>query len=92
MLSRDEAKDVFDIVSIAENYSFNWRVAYEQATRKQLMNEEDVLMRISDDFLLAKDNSLGAGKTPIEKATPHLKTPHPPTPSPEGEGESVHQA
>jgi hypothetical protein len=101
MLSRDEAKDVFDIVSLASSYSFNWRTIYEQATRKQLMNEEDVLMRlttfpvewlpeqywlrnpvnlmdfkekldrIADDFLLAKDNSLGAGKTPIENAKPN---------------------
>lgn len=100
MLSRDEAKDVFDIVSLACCYSYNWKTVYEQATRKQLMNEEDVLMRlttfpvewlpgqrwlknpvnlvtfkekldrIADDFLLAKDNSLGAGKTPIENAKP----------------------
>jgi predicted nucleotidyltransferase component of viral defense system len=100
MLSRDEAKDVFDIVLLASNYSFNWQSVYEIATRKQLMNEEDVLMRLStfpvdwlseqrwlknpvdlvlfkekldhiaDDFLLAKDNSLGAGKIPIEKAIP----------------------
>jgi hypothetical protein len=100
MLSRDEAKDVFDIVLLSCNYSFNWKNVYEQATCKQLMNEEDVLMRlttfpvewlpeqrwlknpvnlvafkekldrIADDFLLAKDNSLGVGKIPIEKATP----------------------
>jgi len=100
MLSRDEAKDVFDIVSIASSFSFNWKTVYDQATNKQLMNEEDVLMRlttfplewlpeqrwlknpvnlpafkekldrIADDFLLAKDNSLGDGKIPIEKATP----------------------
>jgi hypothetical protein len=100
MLSRDEAKDVFDIVCIASYYSFNWECIYEQATRKQLMNETDVIMRmttfpvewlpeqkwlrnpvdlvdfkeklnrIADDFLLAKDNSLGAGKIPIEKAIP----------------------
>lgn len=103
MLSRDEAKDVFDIVSLSEHYSFNWRTIYEQATRKQLMNEEEVLIRmttfpvewlsgqrwlknvvdqtafkqklnrISDDFLLARDNSLGTGKTPIEKAKPTLQ-------------------
>lgn len=100
MLSRDEAKDVFDIVLLAVNYSFNWKTVYEHATNKQLMNEEDVLKRlttfpadwlqeqlwlknpvdlpkfkekldrIADDFLLAKDNSLGADKTPIEKAKP----------------------
>ncbi|MDO9580816.1 MAG: nucleotidyl transferase AbiEii/AbiGii toxin family protein [Bacteroidales bacterium] len=102
MLSRDEAKDVFDIVLLAANYSFNWETVYEHATNKQLMNEEDVLMRlttfpvdwlqeqrwlknpvdlpafkeklerIADDFLLARDNSLGADKTPIAKAKPKL--------------------
>ena len=100
MLSRDEAKDVFDIVYIAGSFSFNWKTVYNHATNKQLMNEPDVLMRlttfpvewlpqqcwlkepvdlsdfkeklnrIADDFLLAKDNSLGVGKTPIENAKP----------------------
>jgi len=103
MLSRDEAKDVFDIVSLSENYSFNWKTVYDQATRKQLMNEEEVLMRfttfpvewlstqrwlktpvdmsafkeklecICDDFLLAKENSLGRNKIPIEDANPKKK-------------------
>ncbi len=102
MLSRDEAKDVFDIVLLAETYSFNWKKIYEHATQKQLMNEADVVMRlttfpvdwlkeqrwlknpvhlpafkeqlerIAGDFLLAKDNSLGAGKTPIEDARPKI--------------------
>lgn len=100
MLNRDEAKDVFDIVSIAESYSFTWSTIYQQAVKKQLMNEPDILMRlttfpvewlpeqrwlkypvdlpafkeklerISDDFLLAKENSLGAGKIRIEEAKP----------------------
>ncbi len=47
MLSRDEAKDVFDIVYIAREYAFNWKDVYENATRKQLMNEEDVLKRLT---------------------------------------------
>jgi hypothetical protein len=102
MLSRDEAKDVFDIVSLADNYSFNWKNIYGFATQKQLMNEQDILMRITtfpvdwlpeqkwlqhsvdlssykekldriaDDFILARDNSLGAGKTPIDQAQPSI--------------------
>ena len=102
MLNRDEAKDVFDIVSIAERYSFSWSTIYQQAVKKQLMNEPDILMRITtfpvewipeqrwlknpvdlpafkeklnriaDDFLLAKENSLGVGKIRIEDATPAL--------------------
>ncbi len=104
MLSRDEAKDVFDIVCIASSFSFNWKTVYTQATHKQLMNEPDVLMRltsfpvewlpeqrwlknpidlpafkeklnrIADDFLLANDNSLGFGKTPLENAKPRQET------------------
>lgn len=100
MLNREEAKDVFDIVCIAENFSFNWRNVFQQAMEKQLMNEPDVLKRllsfpvewldsvqwlkspvsaadftkklefISDDFLMARDNSLGVGKTNITEAKP----------------------
>jgi len=47
MLSRDEAKDVFDIVSLADHYSFDWKTMYGLATQKQLMNEQDILMRIT---------------------------------------------
>jgi hypothetical protein len=100
LLSRDEPKDVFDIVSIASNFSFNWGDVFVYALRKAIIAEPDVLMRlttfpvewlpeqrwlkhpadlpsfkekldrIADDFLLAKDNSLGTGKTPIEEAKP----------------------
>ena len=101
VLSRDEPKDVFDIVSLANAYSFNWREVYYQALQKQLTNETDICMRLStfpvrfleevkwkketidtttfqdnlntlvDDFLFAKDNSLGYDKTPIEEAKPY---------------------
>lgn len=47
VVSRDEPKDVFDIMVISENYSFNWLEAYRQATKKQLMNETDIAMRLS---------------------------------------------
>lgn len=100
LVSRDEPKDVFDIVTIAENWSFNWREVYEHAVEKQLINEPDIAIRLStfpveqllnnlwlkesidlslfkekletiiDDFLLASDNSLGKGKTPIVEAIP----------------------
>jgi hypothetical protein len=100
VLSRDEPKDVFDIVSISQNYSFNWGDVFVYALRKAIIAEPDVLMRLStfpvelligkgwlkgdvnlhsfkenlnriaDDFLLAKDNSLGAGKIPIQYAKP----------------------
>jgi hypothetical protein len=100
IISRDEPKDVFDLVSIASNFSFNWGEVFVYAMQKAIIAETDVLMRITtfpvelfegkdwlkspvnlpafrekleriaDDFLLAKDNSLGAGKIPIEIAKP----------------------
>ena len=100
ILSRDEPKDVFDLVSIASNYSFNWGEVFVYAMQKAIIAEADVMMRITtfpvelvegkdwlkspvnlpsfkekleriaNDFLLAGDNSLGAGKTPIEMAKP----------------------
>ena len=103
LVGRDEPKDVFDIISIASNFSFNWADVFVYTLRKAIISEADVLMRLStfpvelmegkewlknpvniisfkealqritDDFLLAKDNSLGAGKPPIEDAKP--KTP-----------------
>ena len=47
IVSREEPKDVFDIVSIAENYSFNWIEAYKQAIKKQIMNETDIALILS---------------------------------------------
>jgi len=42
LIGRDEPKDVYDIVSIAKNYSFNWREIFNQAKEKALINEIDV--------------------------------------------------
>jgi predicted nucleotidyltransferase component of viral defense system len=103
LTSRDEPKDVFDIVTISSNFSFNWKEIYDIAFEKQMMSEADVAMRlatfpvdwlkdknwfketpnfdeikeklktIADDFLFAKDNSLGKSKTPINEAVPIIK-------------------
>jgi len=100
VVGRDEPKDVFDLVTIASNFSFSWDGVFVYALRKAIISEADVLMRIrtfpvellegkdwlkspvnlpafkekldriADDFLLAKENSLGAGKMPIEDAKP----------------------
>ncbi len=100
MVSRDEPKDVFDIISISCFYHFNWKEIYKQAFEKQIMNEADIAMRLStfpsewmvekpwliepvnrdeikskleilaDDFLFARDNSLGVGKMHILEAKP----------------------
>lgn len=103
LLSRDEPKDVFDILTISCSYSFNWKDVYRHAFEKQIISETDVIMRlqsfpaelfatqtwlmhpvdtadlkekleiITDDFLFAKDNSLGIGKTHILNAIPVMK-------------------
>lgn len=100
--SRDEPKDIFDIVTIASNFSFNWGEVFIYSLRKAIIAEPEVLKRlitfpvelmenqdwlknpvnlvafkekinrIADDFLLAKDNSLGIGKIPIEEAIPKV--------------------
>ncbi|MDP3115384.1 MAG: nucleotidyl transferase AbiEii/AbiGii toxin family protein [Candidatus Cloacimonadaceae bacterium] len=47
IMSRDEPKDVFDIIVLAETYSFNWKDVYTQAISKQITNETDIAMRLN---------------------------------------------
>lgn len=49
IVSRDEPKDVLDIISIAESFSFNWEQAFFAAKTKQIIDETDVTMRL-DSF------------------------------------------
>lgn len=46
IVGRDEPKDVFDIVSIAGNYSFNWKEIFYHSKEKALINEIDVEQRL----------------------------------------------
>jgi predicted nucleotidyltransferase component of viral defense system len=46
MLSRDEPKDIIDVLYISENYSFDWPEVYDHAAKKQLMSESDVVNRL----------------------------------------------
>ena len=48
ILGRDEPKDVFDIVSLAQAYSFNWRKMILVAKRKQVLDETDVATRLEE--------------------------------------------
>lgn len=48
VVDRDEPKDVFDIVSIAETYSFNWKDMLLAAKRKKLLNEVEVALRLEE--------------------------------------------
>lgn len=102
LISRDEPKDVYDIVSIAESYSFSWPDVFENAMNKAIIAEPDVAMRltafppeliqtqlwlakpfdlekfknhlqiVSDDFLLARENSLGKDKKHVTEAKPSI--------------------
>jgi len=42
IVGRDEPKDVFDIVTIATNFSFNWKEMFNHAKEKAMINEIDV--------------------------------------------------
>ncbi len=58
ILGRDEPKDVFDIISIAQAYSFNWREIIQTAKSKQILDETDVAKRLVDfplDWLVNVD-------------------------------------
>lgn len=46
IVGRDEPKDVFDIVHIALNYSFNWNEMFTNAKEKTNINEIDVEERM----------------------------------------------
>jgi len=38
LVSRDEPKDVFDIITISSSFSFNWKEIYDIALEKRMMN------------------------------------------------------
>lgn len=46
IVGRDEPKDVVDIVTIAANFSFNWREMFKHAKEKAMINEIDVEQRL----------------------------------------------
>ncbi len=48
ILGRDEPKDVYDIVSLAQAYSFNWREMIFAAKSKQVLDETDAVKRIEE--------------------------------------------
>lgn len=46
--ARDEPKDVFDIIYLAINYSFNWETLFYHTKKKTIINELDVERRLSE--------------------------------------------
>lgn len=47
IISRDEPKDIFDIVALSLNYSFNWTEIFNHSKEKSLINEIDVARRLN---------------------------------------------
>lgn len=45
IIGRDEPKDMFDIIYMAINYSFNWQEIFYHAKQKAVINELDVVQR-----------------------------------------------
>jgi predicted nucleotidyltransferase component of viral defense system len=46
IVGRDEPKDIFDVIHLAMNYSFNWMDIFEHAKQKAVINELDVEQRL----------------------------------------------
>ena len=47
LVGRDEPKDLYDIIHIALNYSFNWTEVFHDAKKKAALNEIDIEERFS---------------------------------------------
>jgi hypothetical protein len=47
LVGRDEPKDIFDIIQISANYSFNWMDIFYHAKQKATINELDVEQRLA---------------------------------------------
>ncbi|HOP59757.1 MAG TPA: nucleotidyl transferase AbiEii/AbiGii toxin family protein [Bacteroidales bacterium] len=54
IISREEPKDIFDIVHISVNFSFNWQDVFSDSKKKSVLNEIDVAERLNTfpSFLL----------------------------------------
>ncbi|MDZ7776796.1 MAG: hypothetical protein U5L09_14915 [Bacteroidales bacterium] len=48
IMGRDEPKDIFDIICLAENYSFSWEEMFYHTKNKALINEMDVEKRLCE--------------------------------------------
>lgn len=48
IIGRDEPKDVFDIICIANNYSFNWKDIFKETKEKSVLNEIDLIERLEN--------------------------------------------
>ncbi len=55
LVGRDEPKDIFDIIYIAMNYSFEWKEVFYDAKQKAVLNEIDIEERFSNFHLKSLD-------------------------------------
>jgi hypothetical protein len=58
IVSRDEPKDFYDIMSLSLKYHFNWMDIITEAKQKALINEIDISQRIAEfpaEWLLKVD-------------------------------------
>jgi hypothetical protein len=46
IVGRDEPKDIFDIIHLSLNFSFNWIKIFEHAKQKAIINELDIEQRL----------------------------------------------
>ncbi len=47
LISRDEPKDMFDIIHIALKYCFNWKTVFFETKEKNIVNEIEIEQRIN---------------------------------------------
>lgn len=47
VIARDEPKDIFDIIQLSLNYSFNWLDIFSHAKQKAVLNEIDIDQRLN---------------------------------------------
>jgi len=67
LISRDEPKDVYDLIHIAATYSFHWVDIFNDAKRKAIINEIDIERRLVEFPVITLQTI-----TPLENA-PDIK-------------------
>ncbi len=68
IISREEPKDIFDIVHISMKYSFNWQDVFFHTKQKSVINEIDVAERLSTfPPLLIKNVNWNAGAIDLDQ-------------------------
>ncbi|MFA5330631.1 MAG: nucleotidyl transferase AbiEii/AbiGii toxin family protein [Prolixibacteraceae bacterium] len=70
IVGRDEPKDIFDIIHLSLNYSFNWPDIFEHAKQKAVINELDIEQRLVSFPLEWLDN-VNWLNTPLNLETTH---------------------